>query len=133
MHSGSEGTDSLRKESRQKLSDLYCKINRKSPFQKAAKGCFENWMRSCPKWNNWLCIPPMCWFLQVLKVFQLEIGNSGKKFVVFRFSTYCDRNLQLSMKFFYQTIWKMSKHNEMKSFMKVWSYFCTPLHYVLDL
>jgi hypothetical protein len=42
LHSGSEGTDSLRKESRQKLSDLYCKINRKSTFQKAAKGCFEN-------------------------------------------------------------------------------------------
>ena len=49
MHSGSEGTDSLRKKSRQNLADLYCKINRKSPFKKAAKGCFENCMKSCPK------------------------------------------------------------------------------------
>ena len=49
MHSGSGGTDSLRKKSRQNLADLYCKINRKSPFKKAAKGCFENCMNSSPK------------------------------------------------------------------------------------
>ena len=48
-HSGSEGTDSLRKKSRQNLADLYCKINRKSPFKKAAKGCFENCMKSSSK------------------------------------------------------------------------------------
>ena len=44
-HSGSEGTDSLSKESDQKLAALYCKINRKLPFLKAAKGCFENSMK----------------------------------------------------------------------------------------
>ena len=49
VHSGSEGTDSLRKKSRQNLADLYCKINRKSPFKKAAKGCFENCMKSSSK------------------------------------------------------------------------------------
>jgi len=48
-HSGSEGTDSLRKKSRQNLADLYCKTNRKSPFKKAAKGCFENCMKSSSK------------------------------------------------------------------------------------
>jgi hypothetical protein len=45
VHSGSEGTDSLSKESDQKLAALYCKINRKLPFLKAAKGCFENSMK----------------------------------------------------------------------------------------
>ena len=45
LHSGSEGTDSLRKESDQKLAALHCKINRKLPFLKDAKGCFENSMQ----------------------------------------------------------------------------------------
>ena len=44
-HSGSEGTDSLTRESDQKLAALYCKTNRKLPFLKAAKGCFENSMK----------------------------------------------------------------------------------------
>ena len=45
LHSGSEGTDSLSRESDQKLAALYCKTNRKLPFLKAAKGCFENSMK----------------------------------------------------------------------------------------
>ena len=44
-HSGSEGTDSLSRESDQKLAALYCKTNRKLPFLKAGKGCFENSMK----------------------------------------------------------------------------------------
>ena len=46
MHSGSEGTDSFRKNSRQKLADLYCKFNRKLPFKKGEKGWIENFMKS---------------------------------------------------------------------------------------
>ena len=45
VHSGFEGTDSLSRESDQKLAALYCKTNRKLPFLKAAKGCFENSMK----------------------------------------------------------------------------------------
>ena len=45
VHSGSEGTDSLSMGSDQKLAALYCKTNRKLPFLKAAKGCFENSMK----------------------------------------------------------------------------------------
>ena len=45
LHSGSEGTDSLSKESDQKLAALYCITNRKLPNLKAAKGCFENSMK----------------------------------------------------------------------------------------
>ena len=45
QHSGSEGKDSLSRENDQKLAALYCKTNRKLPFLKAAKGCFENSMK----------------------------------------------------------------------------------------
>ena len=45
-HSGFEGTDSLSRESVQKLAALYCKTNRKLPFLKAAKGCLETNMNS---------------------------------------------------------------------------------------
>ena len=45
VHSGSEGTDSLSRESDQKLAALYSKTNRDLPFLKAAKGCFENSMK----------------------------------------------------------------------------------------
>ena len=77
VHSGSEGTDSLRKESDQKLATLYGKNNRKLPFLKAAKCCLETYMNSWPKWKNWLCRPQFYWFLLVLKLYQLPIVNSA--------------------------------------------------------